>query len=515
MIGLINRESWRNSWASCVSDAHKIKTQHAMYADRIMFHSYGYFTYSGNRKPSGTDPVLGTAYSGLGSVFYNKMGYTAGSGGVTSSSKTFTLDNAQKFKSSDVTSYSNAIAIGEHIGMRVKYFTATLTATLTNGQDYVVISGQNLVDVFSGMRVSGTSIPTNTVLGDVHTNRLYLRDEYTGESKNASGSGTYTLTVSGQLFQFRKSNSSFNNDILFGPPHIVLPLKYSTVNNNTTPNGDITDWSMIIGDTTGSSDSQWTFEIIDDRPVIPEPSWSYTYSDWTDAPATVTNRIQIKYHRYGSTFNDSWTPSGKSTLEDGTFNLYFWNTSNNSLTQLGRITNQQQTSNGAVYSTATYNVTGVPGTTGYLLFILYGWNYFRADMAIGSVIHQYYDQSTKQILYSPNSNSTIARNGQAWQRANRQIPSVSSFSSSTVTGIENEIATKSQSLSWVSLSTGTSTTGGWQQDAQGTGSGGTGPSRGSDNSSTSYYIYAETSGQYSTTVIAYASLRVPITLGFN
>ena len=76
----------------------------------------------------------------------------------------------------------------------------------------------------------------------VHTNRLYLRDEYTGESKNASGSGTYTLTVSGQLFQFRKSNSSFNNDLLFGPPHIVLPLKYSTVNNNTTPNGDITDW---------------------------------------------------------------------------------------------------------------------------------------------------------------------------------------------------------------------------------------------------------------------------------
>ena len=70
-----------------------------MYADRIMFHAYGYFTYSGNRKPTGIDPVLGTAYSGLGSVFYNKMGYTAGSGGVTSSSQTFILDNAQKFKS--------------------------------------------------------------------------------------------------------------------------------------------------------------------------------------------------------------------------------------------------------------------------------------------------------------------------------------------------------------------------------------------------------------------------------
>lgn len=286
MIGLINRESWRTSWSTCVSDNHKIKSQHAMYADRIMFHAYGYFTYSGNHKPSGTDPVLGTAYSGLGSVFYNKMGYTAGAGGVTSSGQTFVLDNAQKFKSSDVTSYVNAIAIGEHIGMRIKYFTATITATLTSGQNYVVISNQNLDDVFSGMRVTGTNIPTNTVLGDVYTNRIYLRDEYTGELKNASGSGTSTLTLTGQLFQFRKSNSSFSNDLLFGPPHIVLPLKYSTVKNNTTPNGDITDWSMVIGDTIGGTDSQWAFEIVDDRPVLPEPSWSYTYNIWSTATGT-------------------------------------------------------------------------------------------------------------------------------------------------------------------------------------------------------------------------------------
>ena len=53
---------------------------------------------------------------------------------ITSSGNTFILDNAQKFKSSDVTSYSNAIAIGQYIGMRVKYFTTTLTATLTSGQ---------------------------------------------------------------------------------------------------------------------------------------------------------------------------------------------------------------------------------------------------------------------------------------------------------------------------------------------------------------------------------------------
>ena len=62
-----------------------------------------------------------------------------------------------------------------------------------------------------------------------------------------------------------------------------MPLKYSTAKNNTSPNGDITDWSIVIGDTTISNNSQWTFEIIDDKPVIPEPTWSYTYVAWSVA----------------------------------------------------------------------------------------------------------------------------------------------------------------------------------------------------------------------------------------
>ena len=44
------------------------------------------------------------------------------------------------------------------------------------------------------------------------------------------------------------------------------------------------------------------------------------------------NKIEIKYHRYGSTFNDSWTAvtSGASiTIEDGTFLAYFWKASDN------------------------------------------------------------------------------------------------------------------------------------------------------------------------------------------
>ena len=232
----------------------------------------------------------------------------------------------------------------------------------------------------------------------------------------------------------------------------------------------------------------------------------------TFGSTNITNHIQVKYHRYGSTFNESWTPYGKSTLEDGTFTLYFWKTSDNSLTQLGRITNQQHTSSYSTYTTVTYDVSQPDGTAGYLLFILYGWNNYRADMAIGSVIHQYDDNSTKQTLYSPSSNSTTAKNSQTWTKTTRQDESVSSYSSTSVSDIEDEIATKSQSDSWSSLGVGTSNSEGWQQDKSGTPSGSTGPARGSDSSSSSYYIYCESSGQSKTTLIAYAALRVPITV---
>lgn len=280
-LGIINRESWRSSWIDCVNDTWKISKQSPLSNDRLMFISSGYFTYSGNYKPSGTDPVLNDNYSDLGNVFYNKLGYSPGTGGVSSASELWQSVQAVRFKPNNNTSYSNAIGINDHIGLRLKYFTSTITATVTNGQNYATISNQDLSNVFSGMVVTGTSIPSNTVLGDVHTNRIYFRDEYTSALKNASGtSGTYVLSLSGQLFQFRKSSSDFNDDILFGPPHIVLPRKYSTVYLDTSPNGDISDWAFIIGDSNNLLDDQCNFEIIDDKPVSPEPSWSYTYGEW-------------------------------------------------------------------------------------------------------------------------------------------------------------------------------------------------------------------------------------------
>lgn len=232
----------------------------------------------------------------------------------------------------------------------------------------------------------------------------------------------------------------------------------------------------------------------------------------------VTNKIEIKYHRYGSTFNDSWTAvtaGGSITIEDGTFLSYFWKASDNSLTKLGRIVNQTHFSSTSSYNTVTYDITQPEGTSGYLLLILYGWNYFRADMAIGRTRQLYNDNSLKTTLYQDSTSNTTSLNSNDWKTTSlgRKTPSVSSFNSTNINDLEDEIAQKSISHSFSqSLLTGTSSTRGWQQDKSGTSSGSTGPSRSSDGSSSKYYIYVETSSQSGTTTIATAALRVPITI---
>ena len=238
----------------------------------------------------------------------------------------------------------------------------------------------------------------------------------------------------------------------------------------------------------------------------------------TFGSSNVTNKIEIKYHRYGSTFNDSWTanPNGTNiTIEDGTFLAYFWKASDNSLTKLGRITNQTHTSTTSSYNTVTYDISQPEGTSGYLLLILYGWNYFRADMAIGRTRQLYDDDSVKTTLYQDSTSTTTSLNGNAWKTTSfgRKLPSVSSFNSTNINDLEDEIAEESISNSFsISLTTGTSTTGGWQQDKSGTPSSSTGPSRSRDGSSTKYYRFCETSSMSGTTSLATSALRVPITI---
>ena len=304
----------------------------------------------------------------------------------------------------------------------------------------------------------------------------------------------------------------------------------SVGSSNISFSGLRTSWgsvSFVGGSDPGSSNislSEFRNATFTDGSSVPNSGEISINDDFKDktfgsaAPSNVTNKIEIKYHRYGSTFNDSWTAvtNGASiTIEDGTFLAYFWKASDNSLTKLGRIVNQKHFSTTSSYNTETYDITQPDGTSGYLLLILYGWNFFRADMAIGRTRQLYHDNSFKTTLYQDSTSNTTSLNSNDWRTTSlgRKTPAVSSFNSANINDLEDEIAQKSIAHSFSqSLLTGTSSTRGWQQDKSGTPSSSTGPSRSSDGSSSKYYIYVETSSQSGTSTIATAALRVPITI---
>ncbi len=442
-------------------------------------------------------------------------------------------------------------------GLKIKWYEKTIDVYLTENSEYIIPqnggswtndsnSSTGLTGIFSGMYVLSVSpnsgIPVqdtedsgsqyNVFIGKIHTNYMVMYQER-GVSDlttiNATASGNVTLTLGGYLYwtlttrsDTSSSNTNYQNPKIFGPPHTVLPrwqVDSVPTSNTITDFYQTKEWAFYIGDTTSSGSNSFEYVLRNTAPGGTQLNYSVTYSQGSEHNNNITNHIQMKYHRYGSTFIDSWSPYGSLTIEDGTFVLYFWNTSDNSLTKLGtRLTDQSHISSTSSYTTITYDITQPEDTTGYLLFILYGWNDFRADMGIGYVAHQYDDTTTKQVLYSPSSNVTTARNSQTWMKTQRQDVLTTEYSSTTVSDLEDEIAEKARSLSsnsWSDLAAGTAWEGGWQQDNQGTGSSSTGPSRGSDASSTSYYIYCETSGRDGTNILAYASLRVPITIKDN
>ena len=229
------------------------------------------------------------------------------------------------------------------------------------------------------------------------------------------------------------------------------------------------------------------------------------------------NTIEIKYHRFGATFNESWSGAGM-TIEDGTFIAYFWNTDNNTLTKLGRIVNQTHTSSSQSYTTVTYTINAPADSTGYLLLLLYGWNNFTADMALGLMTQKYSNGNTHDILYQESTVSNTAMQGLDWEDTARISLAVSSIVSNNITDLEDELAQRVSGLnsytapSWNNLAVGTSTSGGWQQDIGGTGSSNTGPDRSSAGHTNSYYIYCETSSASGTTNLYHASIRCPITI---
>lgn len=544
-MGILAKDMTLDNWTQQKSYIHN---KHAIYCDRLCFHGGGYHNYAGSHDDITDSSTIvspqyksGTYGSDLTTNFHTRTGTTAGTQPSSNAASSPSSGNSVFFFQSNLSNYSTYRSNGlyPNHGLKIKWYETTLTVKLVKDSNIIEPvssswSNTDLADVFAGMYISGTGINTNdgAFIGDIHTNymRMYKSKGISSTSLQSSiatsDESNVTLTINGYLYwtlvtspDYSNSNTNYVDAKILGPPHQVLP-KYQASSSSSAPSTEITEWAFFIGDTTSGTTNTLQYDIRNEEPGGTAFSYSVSYSSGTvPSSSLVTNHIQMKYHRYGSTFNDSWTPYGSLTIEDGTFVLYFWNTSDNSLTKLGtRLSNQTHTSSFSSYSTITYDITQPEGTTGYLLFIIYGWNMYRADMGIGYVAHQYDDNTTKQILYSPSSNSTTARNSQTWMKTQRQDVLKTSYSSTTVSNLEDEIATKSRSLSsssWSNLGTGTSFTGGWQQDSQGTVSSSTGPNRGSDGSSNSYYIYCETSGISGTSILAYAALRVPITIESN
>ena len=227
----------------------------------------------------------------------------------------------------------------------------------------------------------------------------------------------------------------------------------------------------------------------------------------------VTNTVEIMYHRYGSTFANTWTPLNHSfVIPAGTFIVYFWNSSTDALTKLDRITGSQtQASSVASYSTLTVSITQPADTSGYLLMLLYGFNSYTADMGLGKITQKHDDGTVKQYLYRESDNATTAKSSVDWENTDRvwQNADPDEIEATSVLGLEDEIATDSVSGTWYNILTYTSE-GTWQQDINGTPSGSTGPIY-TSNGAAGYYIFCETSGGASNANY-WAALRCPITI---
>ena len=231
---------------------------------------------------------------------------------------------------------------------------------------------------------------------------------------------------------------------------------------------------------------------------------------------SVTNTVEIMYHRYGSTFANTWTPAGHSfVIPAGTFIVYFWNSSTDALTKVGRITGSQtQASTSASYSTLTVSITQPADTSGYLLMLMYGWNNYTADMGLGKMTQKHDDGTVKQYLYLESNNATTAKNSVDWENTNRIDQDLDDIDATSALGLEDEIATDSVSETWYDILThnaGGDARNRWQQDINGTPSGSTGPIY-TSNGAAGYYIFCETSGSGGTARNPWAALRCPITI---
>ena len=216
--------------------------------------------------------------------FHNRNVTTGGT--EKSSSSPGTVHHSYYFFKNSYYNYTayRGNTIYSHIGLKVKWYETTIQADVTDGQTWILpgngaSSFSDLTNVFSGMYISGTGIPSNTFIGDVHTNYIKLYTELSstpdtpGRAANADATNT-TLTINGYLYWTLASPSSYDATYIMGPPHTVLPRIQET-------STETKEWAFFIGDTTGGTTNTFEYDIRNTDPTGSPFSYSVSYSSGT------------------------------------------------------------------------------------------------------------------------------------------------------------------------------------------------------------------------------------------
>ena len=260
----------------------------ATYRDRLSFHGAGFHNYAGSRDDivsSDTEPISGNIYgSMLTDKFHNRNVTTGGT--EKSSSSPGTVHHSYYFFKNSYYNYTayRGNTIYSHIGLKVKWYETTIQADVTDEQTWILpgdgaASFSDLTNVFSGMYISGTGIPANTFIADVHTNYIRLYNELSsspgtpGQEANADATNV-TLTVNGYLYWTLASPSSYDATHIMGPPHTVLP-RIQEASTETK------EWAFFIGDTTSGTTNTFEYDIRNTDPTGTPFSYSVTNSSGT------------------------------------------------------------------------------------------------------------------------------------------------------------------------------------------------------------------------------------------
>jgi len=298
MLGLIKKDYDKATWDDQIG-INAMDTISGSFGDRFCFVTRGYHTYAGSRddivasNASFTDESVGPYNGSLTSFFHNRYGVTQGtqltsscqsvSNNITASPSSGWATRFLDTTSTNLPGYPGFTSATTlpYIGLKIKWYETTIQASLQNNWHVILNpngsgtswTNASLTDVFSGMYVSGTGIPENTLIGDIYSNYMIMYQEQNTESvstklpvQNATSTEIdVTLTINGYLYWTLTTDphTAYENPKYIGPPHTVLPRYQLTSGGAYHPT---TEWAFYIGDTTSGTTNDFKYDIVATEP---------------------------------------------------------------------------------------------------------------------------------------------------------------------------------------------------------------------------------------------------------